>query len=193
MPADLGDDDQVAASLSNRQDICARAIELPWPMVRHYRVLFRDARTPAPAQGVRHNAGKPRLDLIPAGTIAMVRNSAAIPAGGDADPLWWLGLYQMRLASTQALCSAARSLPGGPDWFACARVFEHGLTKYDPWNWARGMAWSAPIASAVRHLLAPDPVDPESGLPHSAHALCNLVMLLWYAEHYPEGDDRAPR
>jgi hypothetical protein len=33
-------------------------------------------------------------------------------------------------------------------------------------------------------------VDPESGLPHLAHAMCNLRMLTYYAEHYTEGNDR---
>ena len=32
--------------------------------------------------------------------------------------------------------------------------------------------------------------DPESGLSHLAHAICNLMMLIHYETTYPEGDDR---
>ena len=35
--------------------------------------------------------------------------------------------------------------------------------------------------------------DPESGLPHLGHAMCNLVMLSTFAKTYAEGDDRASR
>lgn len=63
------------------------------------------------------------------------------------------------------------------------------------WNWAKGMAWSIPIACAARHLLAMmngEVLDPESGFPHRGHAMANLIMLLTYQDTFPEGDDRAP-
>ncbi len=74
-----------------------------------------------------------------------------------------------------------------------ARVWEHGRKKYAAWNWAKGMAWSVPFGCAMRHLAAwqrGEELDPESGLPHLAHAMCNLRMLTLYATQYPEGDDR---
>lgn len=33
-------------------------------------------------------------------------------------------------------------------------------------------------------------IDPESGQPHLAHAMCNLRMLTLYTKNFPEGDDR---
>ncbi len=76
----------------------------------------------------------------------------------------------------------------------CARVFDYGRRKYASWNWAKGMDWSIPLDCLLRHLLAwqrGEDNDPESGLPHLGHAMCNLVMLSTFARTYPEGDDRA--
>lgn len=74
-----------------------------------------------------------------------------------------------------------------------ARVWMYGKRKYAAWNWAKGMDWSIPLACALRHLSAwqrGEDTDPESGLPHLAHAMCNLRMLTLYSMTYPEGDDR---
>lgn len=74
-----------------------------------------------------------------------------------------------------------------------ARVWMYGKNKYAAWNWAKGMPWSVPLACLLRHMAAwqsGEECDPESGLPHLAHAMCNLRMLTLYAKSYPEGDDR---
>ncbi|MES2348466.1 MAG: dATP/dGTP diphosphohydrolase domain-containing protein [Pseudomonadota bacterium] len=74
-----------------------------------------------------------------------------------------------------------------------ARVWAYGKAKYAAWNWAKGMDWSVPFACMMRHMAAwqrGEENDPESGLPHLAHAMCNLRMLTLYAEKFPEGDDR---
>jgi hypothetical protein len=74
-----------------------------------------------------------------------------------------------------------------------ARVWEYGKRKYAAWNWAKGMDWSVPFACAMRHMAAwqrGEENDPESGLPHLAHAMCNLRMLTLYSTTYREGDDR---
>lgn len=75
----------------------------------------------------------------------------------------------------------------------CAKVFEYGRRKYASWNWAKGMDWSIPYSCMLRHLAAwqrGEDNDPESGLPHLGHVMCNLVMLTTYARTYPEGDNR---
>ncbi|MDE2102744.1 MAG: hypothetical protein KGL39_36200 [Patescibacteria group bacterium] len=77
-----------------------------------------------------------------------------------------------------------------------ARVWMYGEKKYARWNWMKGMDWSIPFACLMRHMAAwqrGEELDPESGLPHLAHAMCNLRMLTFYAEHYPEGDNRVPK
>jgi hypothetical protein len=73
------------------------------------------------------------------------------------------------------------------------RVWEYGKRKYAAWNWAKGMPWSVAFACMMRHMSAwqrGEENDQESGLPHIAHAMCNLRMLTLYAKTYTEGDDR---
>lgn len=75
----------------------------------------------------------------------------------------------------------------------CARVFDYGRKKYAAWNWAKGMSWMVVFGCLLRHLYAwarGEDNDPESGLPHLGHAMCNLVMLCTYSRTYREGDDR---
>lgn len=83
-------------------------------------------------------------------------------------------------------------------WDAVARiaeVYSHGCTKYSPRNWERGYAWGLSFASLQRHLTAfwnRQGNDPESGLPHLAHAGFHLLALLHFSgdEDYTEHDDR---
>lgn len=96
--------------------------------------------------GVKFDAGKPRLDLLPARPLLDI-----------------------------------------------ARVLTFGAAKYDDHNWRRGMRWGRVYASLVRHLLAwhaGEDNDPETGLPHLAHAGCCVLFLLEYAHANPELDDR---
>jgi hypothetical protein len=106
--------------------------------------------------------------------------------------------------SSDAKGSAARYNDGKPDYSLIplctledeVRVWMHGARKYAAFNWMKGMPWSAPLACALRHLSrfqAGEDIDAESGLPHLAHAMCNLRMLTLYAKTYPEGDDRPKR
>lgn len=104
--------------------------------------------------------------------------------------------------TSDARGSGARYNDGKPDFSMipldaledCARVFGYGAQKYSRNNWMKGMQWSAPLACLLRHMAAwqrGEDLDPESGLPHLGHAMCNLVMLSTFARTYPEGDDRA--
>jgi len=103
--------------------------------------------------------------------------------------------------NSQERGSGARYNDGKPDFSLIplvtledeARVWEYGKRKYSAWNWAKGQAWSVPFASLMRHLNAwqqGETLDPESGLPHLAHAACNIRMLTLFAKTFPEGDDR---
>lgn len=74
-----------------------------------------------------------------------------------------------------------------------ARVFGYGAKKYAAWNWAKGMPFSVVIGCLKRHLAAierGEDIDPESGLPHIGHLMCNALMLQHYMDSFPEGDDR---
>lgn len=110
----------------------------------------------------------------------------------------WHGIGDV---NSQAKGSGARYNTGKPDFSLIplstmedeARVWMYGQQKYAAWNWAKGMPWSAVFASLMRHMAAwqrGEEVDAESGLPHLAHAMCNLRMLTLYSKTYKEGDDR---
>jgi hypothetical protein len=75
---------------------------------------------------------------------------------------------------------------------SAAAVFGYGAKKYAAWNWAKGMPWSAVTGCMMRHLSAiqrGEDIDPESGLPHIGHLMCNALMLATFRETYPEGND----
>jgi hypothetical protein len=80
-----------------------------------------------------------------------------------------------------------------------ARVHGFGIFKYPddggaP-NWTKGMPWSWFYDAAFRHLLSfwsGESINPESGLPHLAHAGWMLDALMEY-EHKGIGTDDRPR
>lgn len=65
-----------------------------------------------------------------------------------------------------------------------ARVYGYGAEKYAPNNWRKGYAWSLSYSALQRHLNAfwsGEENDPESGLPHLAHAAFHILTLLTYS------------
>lgn len=146
--------------------------------------------------GARLNDGKPPLELIPA--RAMLEYYSAQRASTTADRDRALDCLE-RLARWQETGFAghlAKALNALADPMVdAARVFDYGRKKYAAWNWAKGMAWSVPMACALRHLkaiLEGQPNDLESFLPHEGHVACNIIMLQTFVRSYPEGDDRCP-
>lgn len=79
---------------------------------------------------------------------------------------------------------------------AVAEVMAFGAEKYDAHNWRKGYEWSKSYAAAMRHMTAHwngETIDPESGLPHLAHAGCHLAFMLTWLNEDGEGsqfDDR---
>lgn len=74
-----------------------------------------------------------------------------------------------------------------------AKVLSFGAQKYEDNNWRKGMKWSRIIGALKRHLNAierGEDRDPETGLLHSAHVMCNAMFLTDYYTIYPQGDDR---
>lgn len=149
-----------------------------------------DVNSQARGAGARYNDGKPPMELIP---LTIIADQWASDAERNLDDLALvmrdLGDFQ-RTGGVAFLMRAITDL--GAPWVECSRVFDYGRSKYNEWNWAKGMAWSIPLACAARHLMqmADGEVnDKESGLPHSGHVLCNLVMLATFVRTYREGND----
>lgn len=76
-----------------------------------------------------------------------------------------------------------------------AAVAGFGGQKYARYNFARGYAWSLSYDAMQRHLHAfwgGEDTDPESGLPHLAHAAWHCLALITFLERGKGTDDRFP-
>jgi hypothetical protein len=145
-----------------------------------------DITSDEPGSGARYNDGKPVYGMVPA---VMWRTAfKGFPKlQKAADHLWRV---------TQWSGETKGAVPGYEyqvdDLVQASAVFEYGARKYEAWNWAKGMPWSVPLNCALRHMAAialGEEKDPESGLLHWGHVVCNLVMLDWYVQFYHDGND----
>jgi hypothetical protein len=60
-------------------------------------------------------------------------------------------------------------------------VLKFGAAKYAERNWEKGISFSRCFAAAQRHMTAwwlREDLDPETGLNHLAHAICELMFAL---------------
>lgn len=152
-----------------------------------------DITSAAIGSGARFNDGKPDLSLIPLRMLAYsLADMYPLHDYRLSNAMTCLGTFQ-ETRDPAALYQAFQDLDDY--WNDCANVFTFGKKKYAAWNWAKGMAWSIPLACAARHLKAViegEHHDPESKYSHIGHVFCNIVMLLHYIDNYPEGDDLPP-
>lgn len=78
------------------------------------------------------------------------------------------------------------------------KVLEFGATKYARDNWKRGegFKYSRSFNALQRHMLAfmrGEDNDPETGISHLAHAMCNLLFMQHFVlnkDKYKNCDDR---
>ena len=129
---------------------------------------------------------------------------------------WWSREKEHQLESSAACCVAAlqhfltSGQPLRPGRYhplevlsgtyavamlSLGEVLAFGARKYVPRNWEKGIQYSRVYAAAMRHLLAfqsGEALDPETRLPHLAHALCCLMFLLTFEARGlgPTLDDR---
>lgn len=74
-----------------------------------------------------------------------------------------------------------------------AKVYGMGAAKYAPNNWRLGYDWSLSYGAMMRHILAywnGEDLDPQSGLPHMAHARWHTGVLLEFLRYDLGNDDR---
>lgn len=73
------------------------------------------------------------------------------------------------------------------------KVLTFGARKYSARNWEHGISWTRCIGALLRHTFAylrGETKDPETGLSHMAHALCEAMFLVHFESTKPEFDDR---
>lgn len=78
-------------------------------------------------------------------------------------------------------------------WFMVGDVFTYGENKYARDNWKKGTYWHEFIGSTLRHFLnfcRGEWLDKESGHPHLAHCIVNIMFLIYYHENKLGIDDR---
>ena len=74
-----------------------------------------------------------------------------------------------------------------------AGVYTHGAHKYGDVNYLRGMNYRRILAALMRHIeayRAGESTDPDSGLPHMAHAAWQCMTLMVYEDEGLGEDDR---
>ena len=75
------------------------------------------------------------------------------------------------------------------------KVLQHGKIRYGLNNWRKseGFKYSRVYNALLRHIFAwwikGEDNDPETGLSHLSHAMCNLLFLKYHLKN-KEADDR---
>lgn len=75
-----------------------------------------------------------------------------------------------------------------------SEVFGFGTKKYADRNWEMGYDWGKSYSAAMRHLLAfwnGEDNDPESGLPHLAHVMWHMAVLMEFQRNGLGTDTRS--
>ena len=75
-----------------------------------------------------------------------------------------------------------------------AKVYSIGASKYEPYNWLKGLNWSRVYAAMQRHLHAwrlGEEIDPDNGQSHLSAVMWCAATLIEYSYFRREFDDRA--
>ena len=73
------------------------------------------------------------------------------------------------------------------------KVLEFGAKKYSADDWKKGLNTNEITESMMRHLFAylrGEDIDPESGLPHTGHIMCNAMFLSYMQKFAKKFDSR---
>ena len=80
------------------------------------------------------------------------------------------------------------------------KVLNYGAVKYEDRNWERGLRWGQCFGATIRHLyswwhcklIGKDGTDPESGISHLGHAMCNILFMMAYEKRGLDSFDDRP-
>lgn len=196
----------------------------PEKNIPNFEMAVGDIDSNEMGSGARANGDKAKWDLMPLSQIGYLLHSEEViqdilSRSSPASLMSDLGNFQAGYISGHQLLLAAVAynwyVQAGPENITLMkslenviRVWNYGLEKYAPFNWAKGMPWSVPIACMCRHIqydfevlgsehLSSDgmkvmPIlnDLESEELHAAHIVCNAMMVCHYETHWVDGDDR---
>ena len=137
-----------------------------------------------------------------------------VPPVSKIDTVGWVASEKQKAAISayeeidKTTTEAVKHDDGKPDWSlvpfesleGMVKVLEFGAKKYAGWNWTTngGFSYTRVLRSCLRHIFAymrGEDNDPESGLSHIHHAMCNLLFISHYIgnkEKYNK-DDRQLR
>jgi hypothetical protein len=135
-------------------------------------------------KAIKHDSSKLRTDLLPVEALHLP--NATCKAIADA----------MLTRNISDIESASSILSDNVLLSDIARVMTFGANKYGDNNWraGRGLGITRVLAAALRHAISyaeGEENDPESGLPHLAHAACCVAFAEWYALHVEDGYDQS--
>lgn len=105
---------------------------------------------------------------------------------------WWIPTTEDTLTAHPFVQKADRYNDGKLQWSLVhfkslepmVQVLEFGARKYAPHNWKKGLGLKKVMESMMRHVAAimdGEVNDPETGLPHIGHIMCNAMF--WSYEH----------
>jgi hypothetical protein len=158
--------------------------------------------------GLKFDTGKVLTNLLPMGALSSVLTAIVVNPMVTESPWTELfdhlvswrrgsktfgGVDRMGIVAASLLVLLTRELRGdvrvqglfpgcGPAMLEVARVLTFGASKYGANNWQTLANFTDRYYAAIlRHLFAHgggETKDPESGLPHLAHAACGALFLL---------------
>lgn len=155
---------------------------------------------------VRHDGGKPRVDLLPIDVIDTLRQNWVpdVESSRIMIDAWFCRRGELDLLTNGTagmLCALWDHHELGVEG-ALAEVMAAGLGKYPAHNWRfpPGLSYSRVYGAAVRHRIRhtlageawPVMVDEESGCPHLWHEVWGYLALCAYNEYSIGIDDRPP-
>ena len=135
--------------------------------------------------GVKFDTGKPMMDLLPPRATLLLIDSTGLREKKVLNFLyrfWESGevkFLEEAIVECSRLCNdnyqrCENTLEG------VAEVLTFGANKYAAHNWANGIKLSRNFAATVRHLIKVaqgQEEDPESGIHHYYHALCDMFFM----------------
>lgn len=90
---------------------------------------------------------------------------------------------ELSLRYNEGKCQLSYMLDANYAMEGMCEVLRFGAQKYERNNWKKGFDFEGLADSLLRHLAAHqngEMYDPESGLPHVDHVLCNAMFMAYH-------------